>query len=75
MGRHVVQLRPGDLDLLQLPQAVFAKVIGDALVSCFARIHSELAVQARPGEPQRTLQREGPIGQPQIDINAPAKSV
>ena len=50
MGRHVVQLRPGDLDLLQLPQAVFAKVIGDALVSRLGRVYSELAVQLRAQE-------------------------
>ena len=52
MGRRVVQLRPGDLNFLQLPQAVFAKVIGGALVYRLGRVHSELAVQARPGEPQ-----------------------
>ena len=51
MGRRVVQLRPGNLDLLQLPQAVFAKVIGGALVSRLGRVYSELEVQARPREP------------------------
>ena len=51
MGRCVVQIGPGRLDLDQLPQAVRAEVINGAHIADLGWIHSELMVEAHPGEP------------------------
>ena len=68
LPRRVVQVRPGHLDLDQLPQAVRAEVVNGTLIARHGRVHPELAVEARPGEPQRTLERERPAGEPQVEI-------
>ena len=49
-SNRVVQLRPGDLDLLQLAQAVRAESINGALVARLCRVYSKLAVQEPPSE-------------------------
>ena len=67
MGRRVVQVRPSQLDLLQLPKAVRTKSLNSAVISFLSRFHSELAIEALPGEPEWTLQCEGPVRQPQIE--------
>ena len=46
MGRRVVQLRPSQLDLFQLAQAVRTKSLNSAVISFLGRFHSELAVEA-----------------------------
>ena len=74
LARRVVQALPGGLDLDQLPQAVLAKVTDGELVVCFGRVRSELAVEARPGEPHRTLQREGAVGDPEVEIEAQGRA-
>ena len=61
MAHRVVQLRPSGLNFLQLTQTVRTKGVNIALIAHLSRIHTELVVEARPGEPQRTPQREGPI--------------
>ena len=50
-SRRVVQVRPGQLDLLQLAQDTAAEEFDGLLVAGFVRVHSELAVHLPPGEP------------------------
>ena len=50
LGRRVVQVRPGRLDLDQLSQTVLAKVTDGELVVCFGRVRAKLAIEARPRE-------------------------
>ena len=68
--RRVVQLRPGQLDLFQLAEALCAKGVNSAFVAGVVRVRSELAVQEPPREPQRSTEREGPVDQPQVEIEA-----
>ena len=62
--RGVVQVRPGQLDLLQLAQAVRAEGINSALVAGLVRVCSELTVHLSPSDPLRSPKREGPVDQP-----------
>ena len=48
--RCVVQIRPGDLDLLQLAEALCAEVSDDEFVAGVGRVRSELPVHLPPGE-------------------------
>ena len=41
-GRRVVQLRPDELDLLQLPEALCPEVVDDILIAGLGRIRPEL---------------------------------
>ena len=75
MGRRIVQIRPSQLDLLQFAQAVRAKGVDSAIIARLDRVHSELTIEAHPGEPERTPQRESPIGQPQIEINTQRRAL
>ena len=49
-SRRVVQLRPGQLDLLQLAQHLDAEVLNGFLVVGVVRVCPELAVHLPPGE-------------------------
>ena len=69
-SRRVVQLRPGQLDLFQLAQNLFPEAADGELVAGFGRVRSKLAVQEPPRNPQRIVEREGPIGEPQVEIEA-----
>ena len=51
LGHRIIQFRPGQLDLDQLPENLTTEVLDDALVAGFGRVHSELPVERRPGEP------------------------
>ena len=75
MGHRVVQLRPSGLNFLQLTQTVRAKGVNIALIAHLSRINTELVVEACPGEPQRTPQREGPKRQPQVEINTQRRAL
>ena len=70
LGRRIVQLRPSHLDLLQLAQGVLAEIINSACVVRLGRIDPELAVERRPGEPQRSAEREGAVDKPEVEIEA-----
>ena len=74
MGCRVDQLRPSGLNFLQLTQTVRAKSVNSALIAHLSRGHTELVVEARPGKPERTLQREGPITSTTGRNRYPAKS-
>ena len=54
MGRRVVQLWPGHLELVQLAQAVRAKGVDSASIAYLGRVHSELTVETRPGKAEWT---------------------
>ena len=49
-GCRVVQLRPSQLDLLQLAQSLAAEDFDNSLVGGFSWVRSKLAVQLSPGE-------------------------
>ena len=63
-SRRVVQIRPGQLDLLQLAQGLPTKDFDNSLVAGLGRVRSELLVQLPPGEPQRSTKRENAVGEP-----------
>ena len=46
------------------------EVTNGELVAGAVRVHSELAVQEPPREPQRSTKREGAVDQPQVEIEA-----
>ena len=75
LGRRIVQPWPSHLDLLQLPQTVRTKSLDGAIFSRLGWIHPELAIEARPGEPQRPIQCESPICQPQIEIDTQRRAL
>ena len=66
--RGVVQTRPGQLDLLQLSKNILTEVPNDEFVAGLVRVRSKLAVQLSPGELLRALEREGAVGEPQVEI-------
>ena len=72
---RVVQLRPGQLDLLQLAEHLCAEVVNGALVAGVVRVRSELAIQLLPGEPLWSTKREGAVHQPQVQVEGPTASV
>ena len=74
-GCRAVQIRPGHLDLVQLPQAIRAEVVNGAIIARLSRSPPELTVEARPREPERTFQREGPVGKPQVQIQAQRRAL
>ena len=51
LGRRIIQFRPGQLDLDQLLENLTTEVLDGALVAGLGRVHSELPVERRPGEP------------------------
>ena len=69
-SRRVIQLRPGQLDLLQLAQNLDAEVLNGFLVAGLVRVQAELAVHLPPGDPLWGADREGAVHQPQIEIQA-----
>ena len=69
-GRRVVQLRPGQFDLLQLAEALCTEVVNGALVAGFGRVRSKLAVQEPPREGFGSAKGESPVDQPQVEIEA-----
>ena len=69
-GRRVVQLRPGQLDLLQLAQSLTAEVLDGVLVVGLGGVQTKLAVEVLPGEAQRSAEREHAVGKPQVEIEA-----
>ena len=71
----VVQLRPGQLDLFQLAEAIRAEVVNGSLVARPVRFHTELTIEARPAKPHRAIQREGPIGDPHVEIKAQRRAL
>ena len=71
----VVQLRPGQLDLLQLAQNLTLEVADSNPVAGAGRVHSELAVHLPPGDPLRIAEREGPVDQPQVEIEAQRRTL
>ena len=74
-ARRVVQLRPGDLDLLQLAQNLDAEVLNGFLIAGLVRVQAELAVDLPPGKPQRSAEREGAVHQPQVEIKTQGTSL
>ena len=63
-SRRVVQLRPGELDLLQLAQHFFTEAADSKFIAGLGRVRSELAVHLPPGDPLRSTKREGAVDQP-----------
>ena len=63
-NRGVVQLRPCDLDLLQLAQHIAAEVENGALIVGFVRVQAKLTVHLTSGKPQRSAEGEGAVGEP-----------
>ena len=53
--RSIVQVRPGQLDLLQLPQNILAEVADGKFIAGVGRVHSELSVELPPGASQDLL--------------------
>ena len=49
-SRRVVQLRPGQLDLLQLAHSLTLEVADGHSVAGFVRVYTELPIQLTPGE-------------------------
>ena len=68
--RSIVQVRPSELDLLQLPQNTLAEVADGKFIAGLVRVHSELAVDLPPCDPLRGAAREGAVDQPQVEIEA-----
>ena len=69
-SRGVVQPRPGQLDLLQLPENILAEVPNDEFVAGFRRVRSKLPVEVSPSEAERSAEGEGAVGQPQVEVEA-----
>ena len=69
-GRRVVQIRPGQLDLLQLAQNLVPEVLNGLVIAGFGRVRSELLVQLLPSEAERSTEGEGAVGQPEVEIEA-----
>ena len=67
---RVAQLRPCDLDLLQLAQHIAAEVLDGVLIVCLEGVQTKLAVEVLPGEVQRSAEREHAVGEPQVEIEA-----
>ena len=74
-SRRVVQLRPGQLDLLQLAQHLDAEVLNGFLVVGVVRVCPELAVHLPPGETQRSAKRKGPVHQPEVQVEAQRRTL
>ena len=75
LGRLVAQVRLGGLDFRQLAQAVRAENLDGAIIASLGRVRAELAVEHRPGQPQRLLERERPVGEPQVEKGSLARLI
>ena len=74
----VVHRRPGDLDFLQLPKTPFSEGLNGDVIAGLLRERAKLGVELRPGQGERLCEREGAVGEPQIEIEAqggPAQGV
>ena len=65
-----MQVRPRALDLLQLAETVFAEIVHGVCIARLGRVYAELPVEQRPREPQRALERERPVGEPQVQVES-----
>ncbi len=65
-----MQVRPRVLDLLQLAQTVPAEIINGALLGGLGRIRAELPVELPPRETERAREVEGPVGEPQVQVES-----
>ena len=74
-SRGVVQLWPGQLDLLQLAENLAPEEFNRLFVASLIRVCLELAVQLTPGEPLRALEREGAAGAPEVEIEAQRRTL
>ena len=74
-SRSVVQPRPGQFDFLQLAQGLAAEEFNRFLVAGFRRVRAELAVELPPSELLRSAEREGAVGEPQVQIKAQRTSL
>ena len=61
-----LQVRPGALDFFQLPETVRAEVTEGGLVASLGRVHPKLPVELPPGEPERSLEGEHPVREPEV---------
>ena len=73
-SRRVVQVRPSQLDLLQLAQDFFAEVADGEFVAGLVRVQAKLTVDLTPGEPLRSTEGEGAVDQPEVEIEAQGTS-
>ena len=73
-SRGVVQLRPGQLDLLQLAERLDPEVLDGFLVVGVFRVCGELTVHLPPGEILRSTEREDAVDKPEVDIEAQGTS-
>ena len=74
-SRRVVQLRPRDLDLLQLAENLAAEVLDGFFIVGAGRVCAELLVHPTPGEPLRGCQSKDSIGEPQVNIEAQGRTL
>ena len=72
---RVVQIRPGQLNLLQLAQNLESELLNGACLRGACRVRSELAVHLPPCDLHRGRQRESPVGEPQVEIEAQRASL
>ena len=72
--RCVVQIRPGDLDLLQLAQNFTTEVLNGAFLTGLGRGHPELTVHLPPSDPLRSAEGEGPVGDPHVEIQTQCRA-
>ena len=69
-SRRIVQLLPGQLDLLHLAQDAAAKVLNGIMSGRAVWSRAELTVQLLPSEPLRSTECEGAVDQPEVEIEA-----
>ena len=67
-SRRVVQVGPSEFDFFQLAEGLAAKHLNGVFISRVHWVCTELPVEVLPGDPQRALEREGPVGEPQVEI-------
>ena len=68
--RGIVQSRPRDLDLYQLPEGFGAEVVNGFCIGCFWGVLGELCIELFPGNPQGTIQVKGSVVEPLIEVQA-----
>ena len=65
-----MQARPRALNLLQLAETLRAEVVHGAYIARLRRVRAELPVEQRPCEPQRALESERPVCEPEVEVEA-----
>ena len=73
-SRGVIQVIPGQLDLLQLSEHLVPEGLNGVVVVGLGGVHSKLAVHLLPGEPLRSAEREDPVDEPQVQVEAQGRT-